>query len=62
MVDLAIFNMELKLTGMQLELHDLEHGLKRKVRRDISQRTSNLTGPMWLHWVLHNPNPNTCYE
>jgi hypothetical protein len=28
----------------------------------IPQRTSLLTGHMWVHWVLTNPNPNTCYE
>jgi hypothetical protein len=62
MVDLAIFEMELKLMGMQLEVHDLEHGLKRKRMRGIHQRTLGLTGLMWVHWVLHNPNPDTCYE
>ena len=62
MVDLAIFEMELKLMGMQLELHDLERGLNKRHRKCILQRTSSLTGSMWVHWVLHNPNPNTCYE
>ena len=47
---------------MQLELYDLEHGLNKRRRKGIPQRTSSLTGPMWVHWVLHNPNPNTCYE
>jgi hypothetical protein len=28
----------------------------------IPQRTSSLTGTMWIHWVLSNLNPNTCYE
>jgi hypothetical protein len=28
----------------------------------IPQRTSILMGHMWVHWVLTNPNPNTCYE
>jgi hypothetical protein len=65
-VDLAIFEMELKLMGMQLELHDLERGLNKRRRKGIPQRTSSLTSsltrPTWVHWVLHNPNPNTCYE
>jgi hypothetical protein len=46
MVDLAIFEMELKLMGMQLELHDLERGLNGRRRKGIPQRTSSLTGPM----------------
>jgi hypothetical protein len=62
MVDLAIFEMEIKLLGMQLEVRDLERGLKRKRRRGIPQRTSGLKRPMWVQWVLHNLNPNTCYE
>jgi hypothetical protein len=28
----------------------------------IPQRTSILRGPMWIHWVLTNPNPRTCKE
>jgi len=39
--------------------YTMQH-LDRVVR--IPQRTSSLTDPMWIHWVLSNPNPNTCYE
>jgi hypothetical protein len=28
----------------------------------IPQRTSILRGPMWIPWVLTNPNPRTCKE
>jgi hypothetical protein len=28
----------------------------------IPQRTSILRGPMWIQWVLTNPNPRTCKE
>jgi hypothetical protein len=28
----------------------------------IPQRTSILTGPIWIHWVLTDDNKNTCYE
>jgi hypothetical protein len=42
------------------ELNYTVQHLDRVVR--IPQRTSALTGPMWIHWVLSNPNPNTCYE
>jgi hypothetical protein len=28
----------------------------------IPQCTSKLTGAIWIHWMLTNPNPNTCYE
>jgi hypothetical protein len=31
-------------------------------RTPIPQRTSILTGPMWVHWVLTDENKNTCYE
>jgi hypothetical protein len=42
------------------ELHFNIHQANQLVR--IPQRTSILTGPMWIHWVLTNPNPNKCYE
>jgi hypothetical protein len=32
------------------------------VRVAIRQRTSKLTGSIWVHCVLTNPNINTCYE
>jgi hypothetical protein len=62
MVDLALYKMELKIIELQLELHELESRLKSKHRRGIPQRISSFTGPMLVHWVSHNPNPNTCYE
>jgi hypothetical protein len=53
---------ELDLMRMYITLKEWKHQII-KIRRDpIPQRTSELTGPMWLHWVLYNPNPNTCYE
>jgi hypothetical protein len=42
------------------ELNYTVQHLDRVVR--IPQRMSSLTGPMWIHWILSNPNPNTCYE
>jgi hypothetical protein len=49
-----------KLFRVLQELNYIAQHLYRVVR--IPQRTSALTGPMWIHWVLSNPNPNTCYE
>ena len=31
-------------------------------RMPIPQRTSMLTGPMWVHWVLTDVNQTICYE
>ena len=31
-------------------------------RIPIPQRTSQLTGAMWVHWVLTDINKNTCYK
>jgi hypothetical protein len=56
MVDLTLYEMELKIMGLQLELHELESRLKCKRGKDIPQTTSGLMGSMWVHWVLHNPN------
>jgi hypothetical protein len=28
----------------------------------IPQQTSIMRGPMWIHWVLTNPNPRRCKE
>ncbi|GLT55144.1 hypothetical protein SLA2020_282920 [Shorea laevis] len=38
------------------------HMAIQEVRKRIPQRTSPFKGPMYIHWVLSNPNPNTCYE
>jgi hypothetical protein len=42
------------------ELHFNMQQASRIVR--IPQRTSPLTGHMWIYWVLTNPNRTTCYE
>jgi hypothetical protein len=49
-----------RLFSVLQELNYTMQHMDRVVR--ISQRMSSLTGPMWIHWVLSNPNPNTYYE
>jgi hypothetical protein len=49
-----------RLFSVLQELNYTIQHMDRVVR--IPQRTSSLTGAMWIHWVLSNPNPNTCYE
>jgi hypothetical protein len=51
------------LARMAMILEECYYHLRHPcVRIAIPQRTSPLTGAMWVHWVLTNPNKNTCYE
>jgi hypothetical protein len=50
---------ELQLGKMFIRIAEWKEQLEGRQRRPIPQRTSELTGPMW---VLTNPNPRTCYE
>ena len=64
---------ECNFQGIRLELENIlvhmamildecyYHLMHPCVRVTIPQKTSKLTGAMWVHWVLTNPNPNTCY-
>jgi len=36
--------------------------LKKDKGNPVPQITSELTGPMWVYWVLTNPNLRTCYK
>jgi hypothetical protein len=38
---------------------ELNYTMQHMDRVVILQCTSPLTGPMCIHWVLSNPNPNT---
>jgi hypothetical protein len=53
---------ELQLAQMFIRIAEWKEQLEERQRRPIPQRTSELTGPMWIYWVLTNPNPRTCYE
>jgi hypothetical protein len=45
----------IEMTRFQLGVIDMP-----VIRRP--QRTSSLDGPSYVHWVLTNPNENTCWE
>jgi len=53
---------ELQLGQMFIRIAEWREQLEERQRCPIPQRTSELTGPMWVYWVLTNPNPRTCYE
>jgi hypothetical protein len=65
---------ECNFQGIRLELENIlvrmamilkecyYHLMHPCVRVAIPQRTSKLTGSIWVHCVLTNPNINTCYE
>ncbi|XP_059429163.1 uncharacterized protein LOC132162972 [Corylus avellana] len=57
------FELENLLVRMAMIVEECyHHFMHPSVRVCIPQRTSKLTGAMWVHWVLTNPNPTTCYE
>ena len=65
---------ECNFEGIRLELENLlvrmamiveecyYHLILSCVRVSIPQKTFKLTKAMWVHWVLTNLNPKTCYE
>jgi hypothetical protein len=63
--DDAFFNdpdtvkVELQLGQIFIRIAEWKEQLEERQRRPIPQRTSELTGPMWIYWVLTNPNPRT---
>jgi hypothetical protein len=57
-----VLELELELMLMYVRLSEWKQQRGGIRRIPIPQRTSILTGPMWIHWVLTNPNENTCLE
>jgi hypothetical protein len=60
--DPEVMETELELMGMFISMAEFQLRLIEMpvVRRP--QRTLELDGPSWVHWVLNNPNENTCWE